>query len=251
MNPSKFVVRCAKKWASTVTGVKQVKLFTTNTAKMDKSNKLGKELNIIMHLAPANLSGFNTCPMASPGCKAACLNTTGHGAYSTTQLARVRKTKLFFEHRNIFLILLHDELRMWQNKANKMGMTLAVRLNGTSDIQWETVAPWLFTEFPNVQFYDYTKIANRFAKELPKNYHLTFSRSESNESEVGEVLRNGGNVAVVFSDFDWALNGTYLNHEIVDGVNTDRRFSDKRGVIVGLKAIGKAKKDTTGFVVQN
>ena len=36
---------------------------------------------------------------------------------------------------------------------------------------------------------------------------------------------------------------------VINGDKTDMRFKDPVGVIVGLKAKGKARKDTSGFVI--
>ena len=94
--------------------------------------------------------------------------------------------------------------------------------------------------FPQVQFYDYTKIPNR--RNVPSNYHLTFSRSETNHQD---VILSQNNVAVVFD----VLPATYLGRTVIDGTETDLRFLDPQNVVVGLKANGKAKQDTSGFTV--
>jgi hypothetical protein len=63
--------------------------------------------------------------------------------------------------------------------------------------------------------------------------------------DVRLALSNGMNVAAVFHK----VPETYLGRTVINGDETDLRFLDPKGVIVGLKAKGKAKKDTTGFVV--
>jgi hypothetical protein len=75
---------------------------------------------------------------------------------------------------------------------------------------------------------------------------LTFSRSETNEALAVDVLRNGGNVAVVFAG---VLPSAWQGYNVVNGDESDLRFLDKKNVVVGLRAKGDAKKDTTGFVV--
>jgi len=240
--------------AGKILGLQSIKwhyLFTEKQQKLEKSNKLGKELNIGMHLAPSNLSGKNTCPMASKGCRAACLNTSGKGRLSVTQIGRIKKTKLYFEHPFLFRALMINEIRAWQDKAEKQGLRLAVRLNTTSDIVWENKFPLLFEIFKNVQFYDYTKIAKRFEHPLPSNYHLTFSRSEENQNLVDRVISRKGNVAVVFQNIQNAMQTGYQGLRVINGVESDRRYADPAGVIVGLQALGNAKADRSGFVVPN
>lgn len=228
-----------------------MKLLTTSNLKTLKGGKLGYKTGIL-HLAPAKLSGYNVCPKASVQCAAACLNTSGMGAFSTVQEARIRKTVAFFEDRDNFLATLVKDIRALVKSAERDNMIPCVRLNGTSDIRWENMtvpgAANLMELFPTVQFYDYTKIANR--KNIPSNYHLTFSRSESNDADVKTAMANGFNVAVVFGvKPDAQLPTDYLGREVINGDDTDLRFLDRRGVIVGLRAKGKARKGNTGFVV--
>jgi hypothetical protein len=236
-------------------------LLTTGNPKTMKGQGFGY-LTAILHLAPARLSGYNVCPMATAGCSAACLNTAGRGGIfkpgettNVIQKARIRKTKMFYENRDMFMIDLAKEITNFVKLAAKHGLTPAIRLNGTSDIRWETIpieytmkdgsivsVRNLMTLFPDVQFYDYTKIVNR--RNLPKNYHLTFSLAESNEPAAIAALKNGMNVAAVFHK----VPKVYLGHPVIDGDKSDLRFLDDTGVIVGLKAKGKAKRDTSGFV---
>lgn len=239
-------------------------LLTTGNPKTMKGQGFGY-LTAILHLAPARLSGYNVCPMATVGCSAACLNTAGRGGIfkpgettNVIQKARIRKTKMFYENRDAFMLQLVKEITNFVKLAAKHGLTPAIRLNGTSDIRWETMTaphptdtdgfdrPMIYSNlmsvFPNVQFYDYTKLSNR--KNLPKNYHLTFSLAESNEADAIAALKNGMNVAAVFHK----VPKVYLGHPVIDGDKSDLRFLDARGVIVGLKAKGKAKRDTSGFV---
>lgn len=219
-----------------------MKLLTFGNQKTAKGEKLGY-LTAIMHLAPAKLSGKNVCPKASNGCEKACLNTAGRGIYNTTQKARIAKTLRYFNDTVQFEKDLESDILAVIRKAQRENKKVAIRINGTSDIP--KLAIKFAQKFPNVQFYDYTKIAKTFDKELPKNYHLTFSRSETNEIEALEILKRGFNVAVVFNK----LPKKYKGFEVVNGDDTDLRFLDKKGVIVGLKAKGKALKDTSGFVV--
>ena len=173
---------------------------------------------------------------------------------SSVQRARIEKTRRFFLHKQAFMAELFEEFRKAIRKAEKEKLNPCFRLNLTSDIPWENVrhdGVTVFEAFPNVRFYDYTKHADRMARflagELPANYHLTFSRSESNEPLVQAVMASGGNVAVVFRK---NLPKSWRGVPVVDGDETDLRFLDKQGVIVGLVEKGKAKKDNSGFVVE-
>jgi hypothetical protein len=204
----------------------------------------GEYLTYILHLAPSNLSGFNTCPMASEGCKQACLNTAGRGIFDNAQQARIRKTKLYFEDRNMFFDLLARDLMTARNKGIKTGKKVVVRLNGTSDLDFS----YIIACFPDIQFYDYTKIYKRLRENTLSNYHLTFSASEMNQEFTSMALQQGHNVAMVFSG---TLPENYTGYKVISGENNDLRFLDPKNVIVGLTAKGKAKKDTSGFVVRN
>lgn len=219
-----------------------------SNAKIAKSNKSEKYLSTILHLAPYNVSGYQTCASASAGCASACLNTAGRSVFSNVQDSRVRKTKLFFEDRPEFIRLLKKDIESFVRKCDKEGKEPALRLNGTSDLQWENLIPSLFTDFPSIEFYDYTKHFKRMLKfcngELPENYHLTFSRSENNQDKALQVLKAGGNVAIVFEELPEYWNG----YKVESGDDSDLRFLDYHP-ICGLSAKGKAKKDKTGFVV--
>lgn len=201
-----------------------------------------------LSLAPANASGYNVCPKASVGCKAACIGWfSGRNVMKPARDAKIRKTRLFFEDRQEFLRQLNEDLWSLRRKSVRDKLPVCVRLNCYSDILWEkikfndkTFMEWFF-EF---QFYDYTKISSRLGN-VPVNYHLTFSRSESNEKEVDEIIQKGYNVAVVFRK----LPETFKGVKVVDGDVTDMRFKDENGVIVGLIPKGRGKKDTEGFVV--
>ena len=229
-------------------------LLSTANPKIQKGTKLGY-LSFILHLAPAKLSGHNTCPKATAGCEAACLNTAGRGGMfkkgETTnmiQKARIRKTEYFFNDRDAFMKDLVKDIKLGIKQATRLGLTPVFRLNGTSDLSWEKYevegAKNIFALFPNVQFYDYTKVIGRKVKDIP-NYDLTFSKADGNDTDVAIAMQQGLNVTVVFDK----LPETYMGRTVVDADETDLRFLDPRGVVLGLKAKGRAKKDHTGFVV--
>ncbi len=228
-------------------------LFTVRNPKVIKGEKKGYQ-TFILHLAPEKSAGSgNICPWASPGCVAACLNTAGRGGIfkkgestNTIQEARKRKTRMFMNDRREFLTLLESEIRRAVKKAERKGLIPVFRLNGTSDLKWENFD--IIQKFPEVQFYDYTKSIDRILDaDLPYNYHLTFSRSELNDALAERALRVGRNVAVVFHG---GLPDTWRGFRVVNGDESDLRFLDDRGVVVGLKAKGRGKKDESGFVVE-
>ena len=222
-------------------------LNVDNNAKTIKGQKL-KVMTAILYLAPAKSSGFNTCPMASKGCAASCLNTAGRGQMNSVQLGRINKTKWYFLERESFLIQLKKEIKSHINRCKIKGFTPAIRLNGTSDISWERHN--LFNEFKEVQFYDYSKIYKRAIKwadkKYPKNYHLTYSLNEDNKKEAMQVLKRGGNVSVVFRNKK--LPKKFKGFKVINADQSDVRFKDPKNVIAGLYAKGKARYDQSGFV---
>ena len=220
------------------------KLLSTANPKIQKGTKMGY-LSFILHLAPSDLSGKNTCPKATKGCIAACLNTAGRGGMfkrgettNVIQRARIRKTEYFFNDRAGFLADLAADIRKGIKFAEKQGLTPVFRLNGTSDLSWEKYG--IIEQFPTVQFYDYTKVLGRKIAHLA-NYHLTFSKADGNDSDVAEALLQGMSVVAVYD-------------KIPEGVpsadETDLRFLDPKGIMLGLKAKGRAKKDYSGFVIR-
>jgi hypothetical protein len=224
------------------------KLLNSGNHKTRKGEKYGWKTYGI-HLAPYNLSGKNVCSSASAGCSAACLNTAGRGSMHSVQDARVKKTRRFFEDRDGFLSQLYKEIKSSIKSAAKKELKSCFRLNLTSDILWERL---VVEKFPQVQFYDYTKHLKRFVRflegKLPSNYHLTYSRDETTpDTLIKSLCASGGNVAVVFRK---KLPKTWLGIEVIDGDDSDLRFEDGNGKIVGLVEKGKAKDDDTGFVVE-
>jgi hypothetical protein len=230
------------------------KLLSTANPKIQKGTKLGY-LSFILHLAPADLSGKNTCPKATAGCKSACLNTAGRGGMfkrgETTnmiQKARIRKTNYFFEARDYFMQDLYEDIQKGIKLATKLGLTPVFRLNGTSDLSWEKYTIHdknIFELFPTVQFYDYTKVLGRKVKHIP-NYFLIFSKADGNDSDVAEAILQGMNVAAVFDQ----LPTEHMGRPVINADEHDLRFLDAKGVIAGLKAKGRAKKDYSGFVIR-
>mgnify|MGYP003127615158 CR=1 FL=1 len=222
--------------------------YPHGSTKTNKSMKYGYA-NFIMYLSPHKKSGFNVCSNATPGCIKVCLDESGRalwtekdGNLNPIHQARLNRTKLFFNDRESFLNQLSKEIESGIKWAKKRDLIPTFRLNGTSDIRWEIYG--IIQKFSNIQFYDYTKIWNR--KNIPSNYHLTFSRAESNQKETLNAIVNGLNISVVFRN---KLPKQYLNLNVVSGDNHDLRFLDPKKSVIGLIAKGKAKHDTSGFVV--
>jgi hypothetical protein len=246
------------------------RFFSVDSPKAIKAQALGW-LNAINYMAPASTAGVgNLCPHASPGCLALCLgwysgqagmlsNAELESGTNNVRASRQRKAKLFMRDRPEFMRQMIAGIHACLRKANRERLMLCVRLNGATDIAWErraipfadTVAN-VFDIFKAVQFVDYTKDYKRMlrfcAGELPRNYHLTFSRSETNEAECLNVLRAGGNVAVVFGG---EFPKTYLGYPVFDGDKSDLRHLDPRGHVIALSPKGrKARADRSGFVIR-
>ena len=231
-------------------------------------------MTAVLYLAPYKASGVNLCPTAElAGCWEGCLNTAGRGGIAkrgdviatdagalpdnAIQRARLERTRIFNEDRGAFLAQLTREIRAFVRKAERADLTPAVRLNGTSDIEWERVAPELFETFADVQFYDYTKLPKRFKRTLPDNYYLALSYSEASE-RYAEMCRaakeeHGASlVKVIRTKAEKARQLALLTSEgapVVDGDAHDLRFLDVPGAMVLLTAKGRARNDRTGFVL--
>ena len=226
--------------------------FKEGNPKTDKNKKvkgLEKYRILRLNLAPSDLSGFNVCPMASAGCKAACLHTAGNPIFQKQKdKGRINRTRYYMQSRVEFLNQLTREIKNFEIWCSKNNFIPVVRLNTTSDISWEIHN--IFELFPNIQFYDYTKIYKRAVKfvkgEYPKNYHLTYSLNEDNKDLAFNILKMGGNISAVFRK---DLPNTYKGYKVVNGDEHDLRFLDLQNAIVGLKAKGKAKTDYSGFVL--
>lgn len=241
-------------------------------AKTVKGQKRGY-MTAVLYLAPYAASGVNLCPMAEQaGCFEGCLNTAGRGGIAKDravfvtdagmlpdnliQRARIARSELFNNDRDAFMEKLAKEIKAFIRKAEKKNLTPVVRLNGTSDILWETI-PYgvhdsIMEAFPEIQWYDYTKVYKRVMRPLPANYHLSLSYSEANQKYALATQtvthQSNINLVVVFRD---ELPEEFMGREVINGDESDLRFLDPAGVIVGLKAKGKAKKDTSGFVIDS
>lgn len=239
-----------------------MKLLSTGNPKILKGTKQGFN-TYILHLAPANVSGYETCPKRTAGCTAACLNTAGRGGMfkkgettNVIQQARIRKTQMFFEERAGFMEWLVKDIELAIKQSAKKNLVPVFRMNGTSDLSFEkyevvrngVLYRNIFEAFAEVQFYDYTKVLGRKVNSIA-NYHLTFSAADGNDADVRKAIAQGYNVATVFGiKKSLPMPDTYEGRSVFNGDDSDLRFLDPKGVVVGLYAKGKAKKDTSGFV---
>jgi len=227
------------------------KLLSVNSnPKIDKSNKVSEKYwSCIMHLRPISTK---ICPYQDIAkCKDACLNTAGlGGVYPSIQKARQKKTDLFLNDRDEFMRVLVKDINTFIRACKRKDKRPAIRLNGTSDIQWEYIEideyENIFAMFPEVQFYDYTKIPTRKIDHIP-NYHLTWSYSEANDKYAKMFDKVPNNKAVVFKNK--ILPSMFKGLKVIDGDTHDMRFLDEPNSVVGLKAKGKARQDKSGFVI--
>ena len=230
-------------------------LLSQGSTKINKSNTIQDEyFSRILYLAPDDLAdGKRTvCPYAKVAkCSNPCLNTSGMGKFSNVQQARIKKTLMFLNETEKFFDLLIKDIDKFVKECDKLGKKPALRLNGTSDIQWETIEVEdfknIFEMYPDIQFYDYTKIPTRRIDNIP-NYHLTWSYSQANDKYASLFEKVPYNKAVVFFD---ALPSMFKGLKVIDGDKHDMRFLDKTNSVVGLLAKGKAKQDDTGFVIKS
>jgi len=230
------------------------------SAKLAKNGKVNHQYTYGVYLAPANTSGFNVCPYSTPECRKGCLATSGRAGMeilagkTKTANCRGNKTRLFYEQPEFFMAWLIAEIKAAQAKAIVDGYGFSVRLNCTSDIDWQNVkvdGKNIFEIFPNVTFYDYTKNPNKFVNK-PDNYHLTFSYTGRNWHLCEVLLNTGHNVAMVFDvKNENELPAMYKGYKVVNGDATDYRVDDSKGVIVGLKWKRIANKQAEKEVLQS
>lgn len=231
-------------------------LGVNSDAKTKKGTKRGY-VTAILYLAPAQeASPKNLCPYSSPGCRLGCLYKAGRGAMKNVESARVNKTLRYLNDRAAFMLALSKDIERFRVAAIRRGFIPCVRLNGTTDILWERVPvargfdlpmyPNLMAIWPELQFYDYSKVPPRYRINRPDNYDLTFSRAEDNEQEALRALQEGFRVAAVWRD---KLPRKYLGFKVYDADADDLRFLDPVGVWSGLLAKGPAKIDLSGFVI--
>jgi hypothetical protein len=233
-------------------------LFSTKNSKILKGSD--RYTPIVLHLAPADLSGYNTCQAASAGCKKACLNTTGNARFQTVQDSRVRRTKLLYEKPAQFMRTARLDIDKAADFATAHGDKVAVRTNGTSDLPWHMMRHHdAFDGMNMIEYihsiggivYDYTARLQAL-KTAPSYYHLTFSRKEDNDEKVAEAIRLGFNVAVVVNKHlkERLLREGVDGFPVLDGDVDDLRFEDRQGALVLLASKGRAQTDDSGFTIQ-
>ena len=239
--------------------LKQYKPVKNLLSKGSTNSKTAKNSikTFILYLAPHNLNskGLTLCKDASKGCIASCLYSAGRGKFSNVQSSRINKANYFVSDKKVFLTQLLREIKKEIKKASDKNEKIAFRLNGTSDIDFLYLLnknldfDIELLNYDKVYFYDYTKSIARAKRYKDfRNYTLTFSKSETNDKEVKEALNLGINVAAVFKD---NLPQKYKGIKVIDGDLSDLEMIKHKNIILGLKAKGDAKKDSTGFVITN
>jgi len=240
-----FIKLVFKNFAQAIRDTKFSYLGSVNgSSKLKKNGKISLQHTYGLYLAPHKLSGYNTCSHSTPECRMGCLHTTGHTAVEIfagrnhIQNSRINKTKMFYENPVFFMSWLIAEIKAKQALATKKGFGFSVRLNCTSDIDWQNVkvnGQSIFEIFPEITFYDYTKNPNKF-KDKPNNYHLTLSYTGRNWELCEAALQQGHNVAMVFNvKNEKDIPDTYKGYDVINGDITDYRVDDAKGIIVGLK----------------
>jgi hypothetical protein len=204
------------------------------------------------------------CPFMTQGCYAACLGEhAGRMVMQGCQRAQVNRSLYYLIDRDAFMVdlALQASLKI-RSRAKKIGRKprVTIRLNGTSDLQglrtMRSVIVGMLNTYEidaDIVFYEYSKNWSLIkSTEADRGYHLTLSRSETTtDDQVRTAVANGINVAVVFdTKRGQPLPTTYLGLPVIDGDRSDDRTSDPKGVIVGLRAKGRMRKDATGMVVK-
>ena len=228
-----------------------------SSAKMLHSQEESHQYTYIVYLAPAKQSGYQVCTHSTKECRMGCLATSGHAGMDIAsgkliiQNCRIKKTRLLFEQQDFFMAWMIAEIKRAMAKAKKDGFYFSIRLNGTSDIDWANIRYQglnIFEIFPETNFYDYTKNANKFLNK-PANYHLTYSYTGRNWEECKVLLEAGNNVAVVFNVKNESdLPDTFNGYKVINGDLTDYRIDDAKGIIVGLKWKRIADKEAEKYV---
>lgn len=230
-------------------------LITKDSHKINKNQKQGF-LTGVMYLSPANESEHQMCFDFTKGCEKLCLGcTSGRMQGDQAKNARVTRTNLLHEDKDAFLEQMDRELASLVKRAEKHNFKPSFRPNGCSDWPWEKDARHLMEKY-SFPWYDYTKSFTRMMRyldgKMPENYHLLFSRSETNLNikQCSRVLKRGGNVAVVFwPEIPHTVEFDGKDYKVDDGDVDDLRWLDNPGTVIGLKAKGwEARNDETGMV---
>jgi hypothetical protein len=216
----------------------------STSSKIMHSQKYSHQYTYAIYLSPAKQSGYNVCSHSTPECRLGCLNTSGRAGMeliagkTKTANCRNKKTRLFYEEPEFFMAWMIAEIKYYRRKAQRDNFFFSVRINATSDIDWQNVkvnGQTIFELFPDVSFYDYTKNPTKYINKAD-NYHLTFSYTGRNWGLCEVLLKQGNNVAMVFNvKHEKYLPAMYKGYQVINGDLTDYRIADAKGIIVGLK----------------
>lgn len=227
----------------------------TANAKLAKSAKARQAAVGGRAIAQGDSSGIETCPWRTAACTSACLGEEGNYIYPHNQRVKIARARFEYEYPHHAWSLYAHEIEKDQRYADKRGLDMYWRPDIISDSQPWAVLPELFTSFPRVTFYGYTKNwAGMWRIPLRgwvlQNYKIAFSASEMDQDLKHLVQQTGVNVAAVFDvESPDQLPESYLGLPVVDAISDDTWMLQHSGVIGGLKPIGHAMKaDTTGFV---
>jgi hypothetical protein len=221
------------------------KLLSSASTKMVKSNKNEvRSYDATIYMAAHTSSGLvNACGEAD-ACIFPCIQYGGCGMlHNGPDKTYSRRVYMLLYMPQVFFTILYHDLETHIRAALRRDAIPSFRGNGTTDIPWEIMAPWMFKDFDQVQFHDYTKIFDRLDKDtLPSNYYLTFSESSSNHKKAIEALAMGWNVSFC-SD---VMPRTWHGHTVVDGDYHDSRFLDPKNSAVWLSP----KRPNNGFDIR-
>lgn len=208
----------------------------------------GKKLNVytgILYLKPADsVSRQTICPAAAlAGCKAGCLESSGQLGMKTGDNAKIKRTICYLLEPERFNSELKQEIT---RHYKKHGEALTIRLNGTSDIDFNA----LISSMPAIQFYDYTKIYYRVKNNHLKNYDLTYSGSANNDlviKHTARAIKDGKRVVIAMNTAEtkgeWKRPLSIGDIPLIDMDETDVRFKDAANAIGTLKRKGSNKAE--------
>ena len=206
-----------------------------------------------MSASTQNYKGKDLCPYATDACRLLCLVKTGHAEHKkNVQNARINRANFWVQDRLLFASKLLRELSNANKLAKKNKSKIAIRLNGTSDIDFiahfkRSFGVDVLSEFPNLIFYDYTKSLQRVKKYLGSRYRLTLSYSGENFQDIIEALLLGANVSVVFTPsvmekINSGVIKNWYSFDVVSGDENDLETILQDGKILALKFKGSKTK---------
>jgi hypothetical protein len=121
---------------------------------------------------------IDTCPGAGQ-CKLVCYAMKGgYVQWKASSLGQTRLLNFLYNDPNGFMAQLAKEIKNYQDKNQKKNIKTIVRWHDAGDFfspEYLTKAYTLAKQFPNVDFYAYTKIASVAKSQKPDNFKINFS----------------------------------------------------------------------------